>query len=336
MGGNGRLKRKDKIRRASHNDVIKKEAITPKKEEQNGNKKKEKRKEKTSCIITKCVPMGIKEKGTNGNTKNFKKSTIKPPEIKTKNSNNSSDDKSEKMPPYKRKKTEELIAYKATIAQKTKKRNARHARNETPQYDIYTKDLLKQEYEAAFSGDEAMVADGVLSEDEVDDNMYSEKQKQPKMKKSVSTPNGGATPRSFRKRDRNKHDKTAHVTFKDAKKIAMNGKNIKDKKRQKRKQSDDESSGSSDYTGSETESGSSDDSEYTSSSGSDSEYETGSDSEYEDDSDYTSSDDSDSDYSEYTTTDSGDSIKNAAIKHILEDKKSMFSGDDNDDDDENE
>merc|ERR1712228_617126 len=256
--------------------------------------------------------------------KTQKKASMKPPEIKTQNSDNSSD----KVPTYKRKKTEELIAYKATIAQKTKKRNARHARNETPQYDIYTKDLLKQEYEAAFSGDEAMVADGVLSEDEVDDNMYSEKaiHKNPKMKKSVSTPvsigNGGATPRSFRKRDKNKHDKS--VTFKDAKKIAMNAKDDK-RRRHRRKQSDDDSSGSSEYTGSETESGSTDDSEYTSTSGSDSEYETGSDSEYEDDSEYTSSGDTDSDYSEYTTTESGDSIKNAAIKHILEDKKSMFS-----------
>merc|ERR1712228_827290 len=144
----------------------------------------------------------------------------------------------------------------------------------------------------------------------------------------------GATPRSFRKRDKNKHYKS--VTFKDAKKIAMNAKDNNKRRRQRRKQSDDDSSGSSEYTGSETESGSTDDSEYTSTSGSDSEYETGSDSEYEDDSEYTSSGDTDSDYSEYTTTESGDSIKNAAIKHILEDKKSMFSGDDNDDEDDEE
>merc|ERR1712083_190667 len=101
--------------------------------------------------------------------------------------------------------TEELIAYKETITQKTKKRNARHARNETPQYDIYTKDLLKEEYDKAFSGDEVAVADGVLSEDDTVDD------KPPKPTKKVTS----ATPKPFRKRESNKHDKT--VSFKEAK-----------------------------------------------------------------------------------------------------------------------
>merc|ERR1712130_247791 len=116
------------------------------------------------------------EKESPKTQKKSKKESMKPPEIKTRNSGSSTPDESksksahDQIPSYNRKKTEELIAYKETITQKTKKRNARHARNETPQYDIYTKDLLKEEYDKAFSGDEVAVADGVLSEDDTVDD----------------------------------------------------------------------------------------------------------------------------------------------------------------------
>merc|ERR1712176_76069 len=265
--------------------------------------------------------------GNNTKNKNNKRTKPKKPaEIQLNGSNGSRWKRNKNNP------SDELLMMKTKISAKTKKRNARHSRNETPQYDIQTKDFLAQEYEKTyFSGsdeDENAVANGVLSED--GDDTPSPNPKAPpkgyrsyrkqkvefdvKKKEEVMSKkkrNGDkVNTRGFRKRgdgglvihddyDKEVDDKKRGKKTEDVfpKKVQKDNK-MKDgklgtKKKGKREQMMDEKSGSD-----------STESEYETDTESDSEYESGS---TETDSEYTTDSDSSSGSTESDSEDESDS-----------------------------
>eukprot|EP01083_Nonionella_stella_P193140 713637_1 len=150
----------------------------------------------------------------NKKSKNKNKNRNKPPQIATSNRSSSSSDEdnhrrngngSRKNKNKQKDTSDELAVYKNKINAKTRKRNARHARHETPQYDIATKDLLKQEYETVLSGnDDIMVADEILSEDTEE---YD-----------VNTPRGDDTPKAPPRGYRTYRTQMVEITEKKKKK----------------------------------------------------------------------------------------------------------------------